>query len=55
MDCLFNFYPLAVGLVGYGFSPIVKMVAPKSFDVNKTTVKICRNEKSVSYVLFVIE
>ena len=32
-----------------------KTVAEESFDVNKTTIKIFRNKKPVTNVLFVIE
>ena len=35
------------------FSPTVKTVAAKSFDVNKATVKICRSKKPVGNILFV--
>ena len=42
MDCLFNFCSSIVCLV-------------KSFDVNKTTIKIYRNKKPVSNVLFIIK
>ena len=51
MDCLLNFRGLDVGLAGHGFST----VAEKYSDVNKTAMKICRNKKPVSDVLFVIE
>ena len=53
-DCLFNFSGLVLGLVGVGFSPTIKSVAEKSFDVNKTTIKICQHKNAVSEVLFVI-
>ena len=36
------------------FSPTVKTVAEKSFDVNKTTIKICGNKYPASDILFVI-
>ena len=35
--------------------PTIKSVAEKSFDVNKTAIKICRNKKTVSEVLCVTE
>ena len=53
--CLFDFCGLVVGVVGLIFPPTIKSVAEKSFDVQKTTAKICRNKKPVSNVLFVIE
>ena len=55
MDFPFNFCGLVVGLVGVGFSPNVKTVTAKFFNVNKTTTKICRNNKPFSNILFVIE
>ena len=44
MVCLFNLCGSVVGLVGYGFSPTVKTVQAKSFDVNKTTIKIAEKK-----------
>ena len=35
MDCLFNFCGLVVGLVQLGFSPTIKSVAEKPFDVKE--------------------
>ena len=55
MDCLFNYCGLVVGLVGLGLSPTIKYVVEKSFDVNKTKIKISRNKKPVSNVLFITE
>ena len=55
MDCLFNFCGLVVGLAGVAFLPTVKTTAAKFFDVNKTTIKICRNKKPFSNILFITE
>ena len=38
----FNFCGLVVGLVGFGFSPTVKLVAEKSFNVNKLLQKFVK-------------
>ena len=45
-----------VWLLGLAFSPTVKTVEAKFFNVNKTTTKVCRNKKKpVSKVLCVTE
>ena len=36
---------MAVDLVGHGFLRTIKTKAEKSFDVNKTTIKVRRNKK----------
>ena len=55
MDCVFDFCGLVVGLVGVGFSPTIKTFAAKFVDINKSMIKISRNIKPFSNILFVIE
>ena len=50
-----NFCDLVVGVVGLNFSPTIKSAAEKSFDVETTSIKICRNKRLVSNVLFITE
>ena len=40
MGCLFTLCGLVPGLAGLGFSPAIKSVVEKLFDVKKTTIKI---------------
>ena len=44
---IFNFCGMVIGLVENGFSPTIKTVAKKFFNVNKTTIKICQGKKPV--------
>ena len=49
MDCLFDFCGLVVDLVVHGFFTNPKNACrEQSFDVDKTTIKICKNKNPIS-------